>query len=98
MTPYHLENRTAVKILWEDSSFGDVRGWLYPRDGKYDVPRASHKIATIGFVVQETPSAVTVSNCLADEGAILNPLTIPWGCILELSLLKNQPDVPEGPR
>lgn len=97
MKPYRLEPKSAVKILWEDSSHGT--GWQYPdRQGDYDVPTLTHKIATIGFVVQESEEAVVISNCLASEGAILNALTIPWGCILQLSLLKNQPDVPENPR
>lgn len=91
MKPQAISPRTAVKLLWEDSSH--TTGWHYPdaKDGQYELAFEPHAIATIGFVVVSTKAALTISDTYSDTHAILNPLTIPWGCIRSLDTLKKQP-------
>lgn len=90
MKPQAIPPRTAVKILWEDSSHHS--GWHYPdRAGQYELAFEPHAIATIGFVVMSTKAALVVSDTYSDNHAILNPLTIPWGCIRTLDELRRQP-------
>lgn len=70
---------TLVKVHWEDSAHSV--GWKQPgRDGKYQVPNTG-KVWSLGFVVESNEKVLTISNCVGESGAILSPLSIPWGCI-----------------
>jgi hypothetical protein len=73
----------AHLIKWSDS-FGPGRsGW---RDIE-DVPLKEYHISTIGFVIHRTKKLITVTTCIAHNGMVMDPFTIPTRCILTMRRL-----------
>lgn len=82
-----LEN-TPVSIRWEDSTFEP--GWHYP-DGNgagYASVAAPKKALTFGVIVANSATHLTIASTIAEGKSMLNPMVLPWGCILEVKKIK----------
>ncbi len=73
-----------VKIVWIDSM--EHSGWHYPHPG--DKPIELESLATIGFMIQNSPESITLSSTANELGHHLSTITIPWGCIKWAKVLK----------
>jgi len=68
-----------VMVRWIDSA--SHRGWYRPDELKGNVGIV--EIVSIGFLVQETPSHISISTCETSEHrSSCDPLAIPRGAIL----------------
>jgi hypothetical protein len=81
LTDIKLEKDSLVHLRWLDST-NISGGWIY------DALTANAKeIETIGFVVDADNKAVMVSSTRSNTGGIVNPITIPLGCIQEYRIV-----------
>tara|TARA_R110000787_G_scaffold19874_15_gene59183 strand:- start:3737 stop:3961 length:225 start_codon:yes stop_codon:yes gene_type:complete len=67
----HLE-----KITWLDSH-SPTATWVDPDE----VRTSPCVIKSVGYVVRETKTAITIAASVSDEGIVNAPLTIPLVCI-----------------
>jgi hypothetical protein len=89
-----LEHGQAVRFEWHDSAAR--AGWTYDPH----LLRRPGQIVTIGFVVQLTGEALTVTTSMDNKGASLDDFSVPVGCIHKLEELPgdfnlNGPKEPE---
>ena len=82
MEQISLKKLTHVRVSWRDSTF--TSGWHYPQNGRYPKHVKPLPIATIGYVIESNDEGLTVAGTVNADESILNPLTIPWGCIEKL--------------
>lgn len=71
----------AVQIDWEDSK--SAMGWVYNSLRE----RVPGEISSLGYVVQVNPRCVTITTSLDKQGASIDELSIPLGCIKQLETL-----------
>lgn len=76
----------AVRVQWNDSK--SLPGWRYNTSS----PRQVAKIVTQGYVVQTNKEGITVTTSISTEGVSLDDITIPWGCVVNLTLLGREWD------
>ena len=72
-----LKPYKPVKLIWKDST--RLENWMYASD--LEQPVVLKDIATIGFVVHNTPEYVTITHTAMENGSVLGLLAIPWGCV-----------------
>ena len=73
-----------VKVVWLDST--ERSGWHYSQ--QLERPMELQSIATIGFMIQNSPEAITLSASATEIGSCLSTLSIPWGCIQWAQVIK----------
>lgn len=72
--------KRPVKIKWVDSCSPVEPGWISRDDAVTLTPSV---IQSVGFVIRETKTAVTLSsNCSEDTGQVYGVVTIPIVAIL----------------
>lgn len=77
-----FEKDQCVYLRWLDST-NLSGGWIY------DTLEAHAKeIETIGFVVDANEHAVMIVSTRSDTGGVVNPITIPLGCVQEHKLIE----------
>ena len=77
MNTIKLEKDQCVHLRWLDST-NISGGWIY------DALTANAKeIESIGFVVDVNDKSVMISSTRSNSGGIVNPITIPLGCVQE---------------
>jgi len=78
----------AVRVFWRDSR--SFPGWQYETDplGK------SAKIVSQGYVAKAKrgTDAIVLTTSIGTNGAVLDPIEIPWGAIARLEFLPEQFD------
>ena len=80
MNPRNIKPGKVVRLRWVDSKAH--KGWQ--RDAKYVVGY----IASAGIVVACDKAGLTISNSVGSDGWATDPLTLPWGCITSLRIIK----------
>jgi hypothetical protein len=76
--------RKLVYVEWEDSCSFSRNGWR--EIGSESL--TTSKIKTIGWIVDETDTFITISNCISEESNCTNHFTIPRGCITKVKMLR----------
>lgn len=94
MKKQNLKFGTAVSVDWLDSKA--IGGWSY---SPLRV-REPGFVRSLGYVIQASKHALTLSTSIDRNGASMDDLSIPWGCISELEALpddfsRNGPEPPE---
>lgn len=76
---------SLVRVVWCDSNFN--KGW-HPMSKKTALVST---IVTIGYVTHSGGDTLEVGSTIGmDDGAKLNPLSIPWGCIEECKVFNHK--------
>lgn len=75
-----LPNLALVRATWVDSQYAP--GWMKATKGSPPVD-----IVTVGYVTQNTPELLTLASTVATDSDVLNPLSVPWGCIRKIEVL-----------
>lgn len=83
MNKIEIEKGQIVYLFWLDST-NLTGGWHYLGDTFRAVPK---EIETVGFVLDISDTAVTISSTQSNSGGNVDPLTIPLGCIQDYKLL-----------
>lgn len=71
----------ALRVAWHDSMRLD--GWKYKPTEIGEVG----KMMTIGYVVNTTDEALAVTSSIGHLGGVLDALSIPWSCIVNVEEL-----------
>jgi hypothetical protein len=71
-----LEEMSFVFITWKDSNFAP--GW----NNKHRVTASIPEVKSAGWVTFSDKHILEVTNHIGDEGAKLNPTSIPWRSII----------------
>lgn len=71
----------AVTLDWLDSKAR--QGWSYDRGH----PREPGYIRSLGYVISSGDDALAISTSIDGNGASMDDLAIPWGCIDRLEVL-----------
>lgn len=77
-----LEKDQCVYLRWLDST-NLSGGWIYDT-----LTAHAKEIETIGFVVDCNEAAVMIVSTRSNTGGVVNPITIPLGCIQEHKILE----------
>jgi hypothetical protein len=78
MKSVNLPERTFVRVVWKDSNF--AAGW----NNRLRLTASVPSVTTEGRVTFNDAEILELSNTFGDEGARLNPLSIPWRSIVSL--------------
>ncbi len=78
------KERQFVHLRWVDSNFS--HGWWSQNKQTAELPH----ILSAGFVTFCDDEMLEITGSLGEDGAKLNPLTIPWSSILQC-------EIAEGP-
>lgn len=78
-----MKKHYAYVVKWRDSCSN--RGWNRMNAGDDDVAT----ITSVGWVVRETKTALTISTSISDHGSAIDPLTIPREAITRKTRLKH---------
>ena len=84
-----FEKDQCIHIHWLDST-NISGGWIYE-----DLTAHAKSIETIGFVIDANDKAVMISSTRSSSGGIVNPITIPIGCIQGYTILELRPLPPD---
>lgn len=78
----------AVRVFWRDSR--SLPGWQYEPDRL----GASAKIVSQGYVAQgkRGTDALVLTTSIGTNGAVLDPVEIPWSAIAQMEFLPEQFD------
>jgi len=76
-----LAEHDLVDITWSDSNYSP--GW----NNKNRVTASIPSVVTVGYVTFSNRRILEVSNSIGDEGARLNPLSIPWSSITRCNII-----------
>jgi len=88
MTPQPLKMYEKIYLTWVDSNFSN--GWHPPERQTASMPL----IETFGFITFVSDDLIEVSGSRGEEGAKLNPISIPWVSIVKLGLVEVIPYQP----
>ena len=73
-----LPEGKLVSIVWKDSNFAP--GW----NNKHRITASIPEVRSIGWVTYCDKDILELSNHIGDEGARLNPTSIPWRSIVKV--------------
>lgn len=73
-----LDEMKLIRFMWNDSNFAS--GW----NNKHRVTASLPLVTTVGYVSFCNKMILEVSNSIGEEGARLNPLSVPWSSIIEV--------------
>jgi hypothetical protein len=79
------EKRKAVLVDWIDSTSFSTHRWRDLGESKQLTPS---KIQSVGFLVAEGKSFITLTGSLCEENNASGCMTIPRGCITRMRRLK----------
>lgn len=84
MTRLPVSAGEVVVFDWVDSSASN--GWQRP------FPQALKllKITTLGYVVATSEESISVTTSIANDGQVMDALSVPWGCINKLVVLPDE--------
>ena len=82
LVSHKLEKDQCVYIHWLDST-NMMGGWVYDK-----LTAKAKDIETVGFIVDVNDKAVMVSSTRSDSGGVVNPISIPLGCIQDTRLFE----------
>ncbi|MBU0598843.1 hypothetical protein KKF61_07725 [Patescibacteria group bacterium] len=79
--PHPYNNFPPVVVVWRDSAAGS--GWthLSKLDGE------TCAIVSVGFLINETPHSIEITNGISQWARCNDPLTIPWENVVALENL-----------
>lgn len=74
----------VVKFDWVDSSASN--GWQRPTTAHLTLL----KITTLGYVIGSSDESISVTTSIANDGQVIDALSVPWGCISKLIVLPDE--------
>jgi hypothetical protein len=80
-----LMQGTAIILEWDDTK--SRLGWSY-RHNK--TPHEVGHIRSIGYLVDSSKECITITNSMDAKGSSLDDLSIPVGCITNLTVLPDE--------
>lgn len=87
MEALSVPEHSLVRVSWVDSNF--VSGW-HPRKAE---THSFPTIITVGFVSHCDGKVLEIASTVGtDDGAKLNPLSVPWVCITECKVYNRRKD------
>lgn len=75
MSEHSYTGYRVVAVVWRDSHTN--RGWRDASDTERDIK----PIVTVGFLVGETESTITVAPAIGGWSTFMDPTTIPWEAV-----------------
>jgi len=78
-----LPEGKLVSIIWKDSNYAP--GW----SNRSRITASIPEVKSIGWVTFSDKDILEVTNHIGDEGARLNPTSIPWRSIIEVKEIGN---------
>ena len=70
-----------VEVTWVDSNC--LHGWQEP-----EVKTEIAEVSSLGFLISEEESKLTLAPSVSEYGLIFNPIAIPKGCIKSIKELR----------
>lgn len=77
-----MKKHHAYVVKWRDSS--SLRGWT-------DMDHKQHSVSlitSVGWLVRETKTELTIATCISDHGSTRDAVTIPREAITRVTRLK----------
>lgn len=77
-----MKRNKMVLIDWNDT--GVVHGWQCHEDIEDNIAHCQ----TIGFCLKDDENGITLALSISDQGLVMEKITIPKGCILDIKELR----------